>query len=245
MTLYYCQQRGIFLFENLQNQSASKLIIYYTSMPEHTMNFDGKDSMVNYKNEEIDDNDEDFIHVLHCLSRLSEYCDSETRNDTKIPELKSFNSSNEAASTKKKGRHQEAFPHKLFKMLEDSDASGYSNILSWLPHGLAFKIHDENLFKHNVMKIYYKSTFESFKRQLYMYGFRKIGERFDDSGAYCHPRFICGRQDLCGEIVQINKDVAEVSFEDINFDQVPKNLKNLNKSLLVKRNKRKKMKYFH
>jgi len=46
-----------------------------------------------------------------------------------------------------RGRNQETFPTKLFKVLQHSDAGGYSSIISWLPHGRAFKIHNIDLLK--------------------------------------------------------------------------------------------------
>ena len=109
------------------------------------------------------------------------------------------------ARTSKKCKPQETFPIKLFKILERSDIAQYSSIISWLPHGRAFMIHNEDLFKEYIMKKYFhQSKLESFKRQLYAYGFRKIGKRFADDGAYFHESFIRGRFNLCGRIRRMN-----------------------------------------
>ena len=66
-------------------------------------------------------------------------------------------------------RSQENFPMKLFKLLEICDTSGYSSAISWLPHGLAFQIHDEVLFADQIMKKYFgQAKSETFKQQLYV-----------------------------------------------------------------------------
>ena len=239
-----------------------------------TYSYDSIELLIASSNIGIGDNDEDFQQILNCLARLpdcseipistehkraesehnadsvprrNEYsAHSGTYNDLDLDDLsvQTFDPSNTAYATKIK-QGEENFPCILFHMLEDSHASRCSNIISWLPHGLAFQIYDEKLlFKHHIFKKYFKSTFESFKRQLYIYGFTKIGKRFDDFGAYCHHRFIRGRQDLCSEIVICRNYVPEISCEDINFDEVPKTLNNLSKAMLAKGNKRKKIQYF-
>jgi len=102
-----------------------------------------------------------------------------------------------------RGRCQETFPSKLFKILQNSDIGGYSSIISWLPHGRAFKIHNCKLFEQKIMRKYFHMTkIDSFKRQLYMYGFQKIGKRFTDPGAYFNELFLSSRLDLCEHIVR-------------------------------------------
>ena len=129
----------------------------------------------------------------------------------------------------KNGRHQEIFPEILFRMLEESNASGHSHIISWLPHGHAFKIHDKNMFEENVLKNYFNSTFDSFKRQLYIYGFKKAGKQSTDFGAYYHDQFICGQKKMSSRIDKWKK--KESAFETINpnFDIVPTTLNNMKK----------------
>lgn len=125
-------------------------------------------------------------------------------------------------STCMKGRSQEKFPTKLFKILELSDASGYSSIISWLPHGRAFKIHDQKLFKEHIMKKYFFQTkFESFKRQLYVYGFKIIGKRFADSGAYYHESFLRGKLNLCRQIPRWNGKESRSTRHTPSFYKMP------------------------
>ena len=95
----------------------------------------------------------------------------------------------------------EKFPVKIYKLLETSHIGGYSSIISWLPHGCAFKIYNEELFEKYVLKKYFlQCNVDLFKRQLYLYGFEKIGKRFVDSGAYYHENFLRGHLSLCREI---------------------------------------------
>ena len=137
--------------------------------------------------------------------------------------LLASNDSKHSYAKKREG----SFPKKLFNLLEQSDTSGYSHIISWLPHGNAFKIHDENLFKQHILKKYFKSKFESFKRQLYVYGFIKIGRRSIDSGAYIHRMFVRSRPLLCIEMSTLNKTTDESIREVPNFDKIPRTLRNL------------------
>lgn len=83
------------------------------------------------------------------------------------------------------------FPWKLNRMLEEAEKpeNGFANIVSWLPDGKAFKIHDPDAFVDQVMRTYFnQSKIKSFTRQLYIYGFLKIpdGPR---EGAFYHPEF--------------------------------------------------------
>ena len=162
-----------------------------------------------------------------------------TENDDKQKmsfELMNRNSDNHSQSShtsdgtckKKKGRCQEVFPKILFRLLETSDTREYSYIISWLPHGRAFKIHDEALFEEHVLKEYFNSTLASFKHQLYSYGFKKIGKRSIDTGAYFHKQFIREGKDLCGKVTKWNGIQSDLTRCSPNFDRVPTTLKNLN-----------------
>ena len=124
------------------------------------------------------------------------------------------------------------FPIKLFKLLEQSSVSEHACIVSWLPHGRAFKIHDEKMFEKHVLKAHFQSSSESFKRQLYFYGFKKIGKRFIDFGAYYHSHFIRDQPKLCCKIFKLHKSL-ESDFQVPNFDKVPRYLQNARKCSIV------------
>mgnify|MGYP002785505455 CR=1 FL=1 len=59
------------------------------------------------------------------------------------------------------------FPFKLHQLLEEAEECGADHIISWLPSGEAFKIHDHDAFLSSVMTKYFKMTkIKSFTRQL-------------------------------------------------------------------------------
>ena len=81
------------------------------------------------------------------------------------------------------------FPYKLFQLLEDASEKGNEDIVSWLPHGKAFKVYNQDLFEAQIMKKYFRqSKYRSFVRQLYHYHFGRI-DYGADKGAYFHPNF--------------------------------------------------------
>ena len=58
------------------------------------------------------------------------------------------------------------FPWKLHKMLELADQEGFDNIVSWLPDGRSFKVHDPSEFVEQIMPNFFlQSKYKSFQRQ--------------------------------------------------------------------------------
>jgi len=117
----------------------------------------------------------------------------------------------------------ETFPIKLHKILERSDIDGYSDVVSWLPHGRAFKIHNAKAFVSQVMPHYfYISKITSFVRQLSIYGFRKVSRKGIDKGAYYHELFLSGRPGLCAGIIRLAKSKPTLKSKvEPNFYQMP------------------------
>jgi hypothetical protein len=75
-------------------------------------------------------------------------------------------------------------------MLEDMATVGDESIVSWQPHGKAFRVHLPYAFARTVMPCYFKQTkYKSFQRQLHIYGFHRICKGVD-KGAYCHSLFM-------------------------------------------------------
>jgi hypothetical protein len=75
-------------------------------------------------------------------------------------------------------------------MLQEMAKVGAESIVSWQPHGTAFRVHQPDVFARTVMRRYFKQTqYKSFQRQLHIYGFRRIGKGMD-KGAYVHPMFV-------------------------------------------------------
>lgn len=96
------------------------------------------------------------------------------------------------------------FPQKLFMLME----SECSDVVVWLPHGLAFRILDYKRFADETIPKYFRHTkLTSFQRQLNLYGFRRV-TKGEDQGAYFHQKFQHGRSDLVSEIRRLPGKVS-------------------------------------
>ena len=85
------------------------------------------------------------------------------------------------------------FPLKLQIVLKIAHNEGHDHIISWQPHGRAFRIHKPGIFADEVMKRLFKqSQIASFWRQLNLYGFIRL-LRGSDKGTYYHESFLRGR----------------------------------------------------
>ena len=63
------------------------------------------------------------------------------------------------------------FPAKLHLLLSNEQ---YSHIISWMPHGRAWKVIDKKLFMEEAAPVFFgQSKFASFQRQLSMWEFKR------------------------------------------------------------------------
>ena len=119
-----------------------------------------------------------------------------------------------------------AFPVKLYRMLEEVALKGDEDIVGWSPDGLSFQVRDTTRFVNEVMSSHFKqSKYKSFQRQLNFYGFRRITNG-PNEGAYCHQWFIQGNEEMCKNIrrldTQSNKsDDDSSSTEDASSSSQP------------------------
>lgn len=91
----------------------------------------------------------------------------------------------------------EPFPEKLHRLLQETEAAGLSDVISFVLNGRAFIIHKpERFFKEIVPRYFRHKRLSSFKRQLNLYGFELITSGAA-RGAYAHQMFVKGRPDLC------------------------------------------------
>jgi hypothetical protein len=72
-------------------------------------------------------------------------------------------------------RTKPEFPIKLYAMLELADKLfEFSQAVTWLPHGRAFKILNKAKFMEEVVPVFFNQTkIRSFNRQLHLWGFRR------------------------------------------------------------------------
>ena len=106
---------------------------------------------------------------------------------------------------KVKGERRLSFPQIMMKLLEDAQ---YKDALCWLPDGLSFAI-DPEVFQKEVIPIYFRgSKFDSFKRKVNRWGFKRIVEtEAPGTMTYYHKLFRRGYPGLLkrmngGRIVQ-------------------------------------------
>ena len=84
------------------------------------------------------------------------------------------------------------FPSMLYDMLEDvSEDPTKSEIVSWQPHGLAFRVHKPQEFETEIMPDYFTERYNSFKNLLEQWGFHRLS-RGKDRGAYYNANFVRG-----------------------------------------------------
>jgi hypothetical protein len=74
--------------------------------------------------------------------------------------------------------------------------SNSQNVVSWQPHGKAFRVHQPEDFARTIMRRYFNQTqYKSFQRQLHIYGFRRI-KKGRDLGGYYHSLFSRNRKSM-------------------------------------------------
>ena len=83
-------------------------------------------------------------------------------------------------------------------MLADASSQDWDDIVSWQPHGKAFRVHKPLEFTKFIVPHYFNQTkYKSFQRQLLIYGFQRIRSKGVDQGAYFHERFVRDDKQKC------------------------------------------------
>jgi hypothetical protein len=97
---------------------------------------------------------------------------------------------------KKQLDNKKKFPSQIYVMLEETEMNNQENIVSWMSHGRAFRVHKPKEFVKEVMPLYFKQTkWPSFQRQLHLYEFIRITHG-PDKGACYHEMFLRGYSSL-------------------------------------------------
>lgn len=104
-------------------------------------------------------------------------------------------------------KFQSSFPAKLYLLLE----SASEDIVSWLEDGKSFRVYDMERFVTSILPQYFKvSKFESFQRQLNLYGFKRIqGDR--------------------GTVAYFNANFERGNFSNLNLVRRVPTMRNKNK----------------
>jgi len=123
-----------------------------------------------------------------CYSVSSDEGESSSEDnegDLSINDPRSTLDDQNSKSSKKKASNA-PFPQQLFCILSKE---AYADIISWLPHGKAFIVHDKKRFVEVVSPNYFKETrFESFTRKLNRWCFVRISKG-PETGAFQHELF--------------------------------------------------------
>jgi hypothetical protein len=89
------------------------------------------------------------------------------------------------------------FPWKLHLLLESVEKGGQSHIISWLPDGNSFRVHDKQMFTQEIMQTFFgTSKYKSFQRSLNLWGFQ-TAKKGPDKGSISNSFFKRGLPDLC------------------------------------------------
>ena len=117
-------------------------------------------------------------------------------------------------------------------MLDDAHRYGHKNIVSWLPHGKAFVIHDRPYFVANILPLYFRAKLSSFRQLLRSFGFLQMGGKGWDESAYYHKLFLRDQPDRTRGVSQEDMRKAmpewippheEPNFYESWVDEEPQN----------------------
>ena len=99
------------------------------------------------------------------------------------------------------------FPMVLHELLKKCERGSFGDIISWQPHGLAFKIRKRDEFIDIILPRFFKhKQIKSFMRQLYYYGFHRITQGVDKD-CYHHVLFRSNNKFLARGIIRKTRKV--------------------------------------
>jgi hypothetical protein len=104
-------------------------------------------------------------------------------------------------------------------MLSQVAKDGTEDLVSWQPHGKAFRVHKPTEFAQTIMPTYFRQTrYKSFQRQLHIYGFHRIATGID-KGSYWHPMFVKDMESISLRMTRckIKGALAKLEVADPDF----------------------------
>jgi len=97
-----------------------------------------------------------------------------------------------------------SFPLKLHQMLDKAEQCGYSDVVSWLPGGKSFKIHNPEGMIDILQTQFNQTKYKSFLRQIQNYGFHRF-TRGPKKGVCTHKLFVQWDPLMCLQMKRTNK----------------------------------------
>jgi hypothetical protein len=121
-----------------------------------------------------------------------------------------------SASNRRKGPG--SFLVRLRALLKRAQDDGLVHIVSWQPHGKAFKVHDRNAFCKSLLNDCMDSEqYGAFQRVLRRWGFHRMKDG-RDNGAHYHRHFVRDDPSLCQDFCpQQMRDAMQEEMEEPNF----------------------------
>lgn len=99
-------------------------------------------------------------------------------------------------------RNHNAFPYRLYEMLQLVERDGLDHIVSWQPHGRCFVVHKPVEFTAILPRYFQLTKIASFQRQLNLYNFQRL-TKGADRGGYYNEFFLRGKEFLLSNIQRI------------------------------------------
>jgi hypothetical protein len=113
--------------------------------------------------------------------------------DATVPEQNKGDASTNKPNPKGPGLQ---FPFKLMEILKMAEETGKDHIISWLPEGRGFKVHNKEAFCEHIMPLYFSSNkYKTFQRSLNLWGFESVSKG-PCRGACYHEFFVKGHPEL-------------------------------------------------
>lgn len=83
------------------------------------------------------------------------------------------------------------FPVKLYNILQEAETTPHlADIVSWLPDGKSFKVHEKDEFSKSILPATFgTNVYKSFQRNLHFWGYRSI-RKGPSKGECSHPFFV-------------------------------------------------------
>ena len=111
----------------------------------------------------------------------------------------------EKNNRQKRRKTKEAFPDKLYRLLNETSEGDERDVISWCEGGMAFKIHKPVDFALNIIPKYFKhKNLDSFRRQLNNYGFERVLTSGED-GVFACENFQKDKPELLPQIRRLER----------------------------------------
>lgn len=132
-------------------------------------------------------------------------------------DLSKIKSNKRTANSASNRQHGDAFPVKLYEMLEEVERQGNEDIVSWQPDGKLFHVHNVEKFVEEILPAHFKqSKYKSFQRQLNFYGFQRVTSG-PMEGSYGHRSFVRGDKELCKGIRRQSNSHSEEAKQKVEM----------------------------